>query len=301
MTISARNAEAGLTPSPSAPGSGEDRALVWIQHEVGIQILHDVAKRCREASIRFLAVKGIATSRLLYADVADRPIGDVDIRVRPEDVRAFERMGLRAAWRCVRVLRSYGSLIYDFGALSLDVESTVGPPGLCGLAVDAMLARAEPRELAPGLCVAVPEIHDHAVLLVVNVFKDKIVTATSWGLGDLERVVRHPEFRRDVFVDRVRGARITTMTWVVAAWMESAREDLAWGEVREALEGRGGVRWRYAGLVRRGLKGAVGRAPLSLRLLARVASDSPRMQVEALARAAACVVELPLRRISGRS
>jgi hypothetical protein len=271
---------------------------VWIQHEVGIQILHAVATRCREASVPFLVVKGIVTSRLLYEDVAERPIGDVDIRIRPVDLRAFERLARAAGWPCVRVLRSYGSLIYDFEALSLDVESTVGPPGLCGLGVGALLDRAVWRELAPGLRVAAPEIHDHAVVLVVNVFKDKIVTATSWGLADLERVVRRPEFQRDVFVDRVRASRITTMTWIVAAWMESARGDGAWAEIRRALEAGGGVRRLYARLVGLGLKGAVGHTSLSLKLLARVAADSPRMRVHALSRAAACVVELPWRRLA---
>jgi hypothetical protein len=298
MAISARNAEQSVLGSSS---SAEDAALVWIRHQVGIQILREVAARCREASIRFLAVKGIATSRLFYADVAERPIGDVDIRVRPGDLRAFEQMGRGAAWPCVRVLRSYGSLIYDFGALSLDVESTVGPPGLCGLEVDRMLQRSEPRELSPGFRVAIPEIHDHAVLLVVNVFKDKVVTAASWALSDLERVVRAPDFRRSTFVDRVRGSGITTITWVVAAWMESARGDLAWGAIRRAIEAAGGVRWRYARLVRRGLTGAAGRAPLSLRLLARVACDSPRMRARAVSRAAAFVAELALRRIVARS
>jgi hypothetical protein len=298
MTISARNAEPSRSERTSPT---EDRVLVWIQHEVGIQILDAVATRCREASIPFLVVKGIVTSRLLYEDVAERQIGDVDIRVRPADLGAFERVGRASGWRRVRVLRSYGSLIYDFGALSLDVESTVGPPGLCGLGVDAMLRRAAPQELSPGFSVAVPEIHDHAVLLVVNVFKDKVVAATPWGLADLERVVLQPGFRRDVFVDRVRASRITTMTWIVAAWMESVRGDAAWGEIRRAIEAGGGVRRSYARLVGKLLKGADGHASLSVKLLARLASDSPRMRARAMSRAAACVVELPWRRLVARS
>lgn len=288
--------EAEWSPAPVGASSGPPALPVstWILQHAAAEVLREVAARCDAASIPFLPVKGVVTSRLLYSDMAERPMTDVDVRVRPRDLRALQRVAAAAGWRCTRVLRSYRNLTYDFGSLSLDVEAGVGPPGLCALGVDAMLGRSVSTELAPGCRVSVPELHDHAVLLTVNVFKDKIVAAQPWALADLERVVAHADFRLDRFVERVRESRIATIAWIVAAWMESARRSEAWGRVRAALESRGPVRRVYAGLITRRLSGAA-RAPMSLRLLARVGADSRRMQLDALLRAAACVVELAMR------
>ena len=52
----------------------------------------------------------------------------------------------------------------------VEVETSVGPPGLCGLAVDTMIAHA--TRGAEGHLE--PELHEHALLLAVNVFKDKL-------------------------------------------------------------------------------------------------------------------------------
>ncbi|MDP8998568.1 MAG: nucleotidyltransferase family protein [Myxococcota bacterium] len=272
----------------------------WVAQEAGIQILREVASRCAEAGIPLLPVKGIVTSRLLYADVAERPITDVDIRIRARDLPRFRNAAASAGWPCSRVARTYRNLTYEFGLLSLDVEACVGPPGLCAMEIEAMLDRSERCEIEPGVMVSIPEVHDHAVVLTVNAFKDKIVTATPWALADLERIVMHPTFRCDDFVDRVCQSRITTLTWIVAEWMASSRGIGAWGVVRAAVEARGHVRWGYAKLFRR-LMVDEDSAQMPLRLLARVAADSGGMQLEAIVRAAAWTGEMWLREGRGRS
>jgi hypothetical protein len=226
--------------------------------------------------------------------VADRPITDVDIRVRARDLVRLQRVAAAAGWRCLRVGRSYRNIAYDFGALSLDVETCVGPPGLCALEVSTMLDRSERREMAPGLYVSVPEIHDHAVLLTVNVFKDKLVKAFPWAIDDLERIALLPGFHRDRFLERVGQSRITTIAWIVAAWMESARSSAAWGAIRAAIESSGHVRRVYARLFQRQLA-TVDQGAMLLRLLARVGADSPFMQIEALTRAVMWTAEMRLR------
>jgi Uncharacterised nucleotidyltransferase len=291
MGISANEAERSPpvvpTPSPAPTVS------VWILQQTALEVLREVVARCDAASIAVLPVKGIVTSRILYRDVAERAMTDVDVRVRRRDLGALQRVAGAAGWRCTRVLRSYGNLTYDFGLLSLDVEAGVGPPGLCALGVDAMLERSARIELAPGCLVSIPELHDHAVLLAVNAFKDKLVGAQPWAISDLERVVTHGDFRLDRFVERVVQARIATIAWIVAAWMESVRQSVAWGAIRATLESRGHLRRAYASLVQHRLSDA-GQSSVSLRLLARVGSDSRRMQVEALAGAAAYVLEMAL-------
>jgi hypothetical protein len=278
----------------STPLSSPVRA--WLLQQTGLKILREVVTRCDAAAISVLPVKGVITSRMLYADVAERPMTDVDVRIRPRDFARFRRVAAHADWKCARVARSYGNLIYAFGGLSLDVEAYVGPPGLCSLGVDVMLERSERQEIVPGLRVSVPELHDHAVLLTVNAFKDKMLTAPSWAIVDLERIVLQPRFRRDLLLERVGQSQMTTMAWIVAKWMESVRKSDGWRAIRIALETMPGLRPTYAKLFQRQLAVA-DRAPLSIRLLARAGADSRHMQLEALARAAAWSAEMCLRRV----
>jgi hypothetical protein len=291
------------TPVSAAEKAPMQRALLtsaWLLQETGTEILREVMRRCDAAAIPVLPVKGIVTSRVLYGDIAERPISDVDIRVRTRDLARFQRVAAAARWRSSRVAWSYRNLTYDFGALSLDVETAVGPPGLCALHVEAMLDRSERRELAPGLRVFIPELHDHAVLLAVNAFKDKIVTASPWAIADLERIVLQPGFRPDLFIERTSQSRIVTIAWIVAAWMESDRGSAAWGAIRASIESSHNVRRFYARLFQRQLATAH-RAPMFLRLLARAGADAPLMQVGALTRALLCSAEIWLREGGARA
>ena len=288
--------------SPETPTSAErvvkPSVSTWLLQETGVPILREVVARCDAAAIPVLPVKGIVTSRWLYGDVAQRPITDVDVRVRAQDFRRFQHLAARAGWRCLRVALSYRNLVYDFGALSLDVEASIGPPGLCGLDIVMMMERSVRHEIAPGLRVSVPEIHDHAVLLVINAFKDKIVTAAPSSIADLERIVVQPGFRLGTFVERAEHARVATIVWLVAAYLESARGSGTWGAIRVAVESTGRVRRLYARLIQHELAAAE-RAPMFLRLLARVGADSRAMQVEALVRAVAWTMEMGVRGDSG--
>jgi hypothetical protein len=270
------------------------RTATWIHHELASGIVRQVVTLCLPEGLAFLPVKGFVTGRLLYDDVSERPITDVDIRIRRRDFSAFRRLARNAAWPCYRVARSYRNLVYRFPPLSLDVECGVGPPGLCALSIDDMVSRAIETELAPGLRVLVPEIHDHAVLLTVNAFKDKIVTAGAGGLSDLERIAAQTGFRVDTFASRVLSSRIATLTWIVASWLESARGSARWGGIRAAIEARFRPRRAYAALFRHLMEDAA-QSPMALRLLARIAADSPFMRAEALLYAASWESEMWLR------
>ncbi|HZU84115.1 MAG TPA: nucleotidyltransferase family protein [Polyangiaceae bacterium] len=285
--------------APRARSDARERILgasvsAWLRQEVGAQILREVTELCDGASIPVMPVKGVVTARLLYRDIAERPMADVDVRIRPGDLGRLRRAARAAGWRCTRFARAYGTLNYDFGALSVDVEAHVGPPGLCSLSVAEMLDRCERREIAPGLRVRVPELHDHAVLLAVNAFKDKLVTSASWSVRDLARIVEQPAFRPERFVELAVASRVATLAWVVAWWMHTAQGSGPWGAIAAAIEARTTIRVRYARLVRERLSAAE-RAPMSLRLLARAGSDSPPMRLQALALAVLCTGELRAR------
>jgi hypothetical protein len=163
----------------------------------------------------------------------------------------------------------------------VDVESVVGAPGLCGLSIADVLARAT-RGVGP-LDLRVPEVHDHAILICVNVFKDKLVHAAPWALEDALRIVDTPDFDIERFVARAREGKVRGIVWMVADWMARNRVSAKWGGVRAALGGDRGPRPNYARIFRLLLE----RAPESLvtRIWARMASDDPAMWPRALRQA----------------
>jgi hypothetical protein len=223
----------------------------WASQEVAIRVLRDVASRCDRAGIPILPVKGVVTARVLYEDVAERPITDVDVRIRPRDFWRWRGVADQAGWRCWNAVWTYGVRNYTIASLPLDVESAIGPPGMCGLTVDEMLARSREMELARDLRVRVPEIHDHAVLLAVNAYRDWFVLGNPHSRMDLDRIARAPDFCPEAFVERALKSRIATIAWIVAGWIEASYANDAWGAIRKAIQRRAAVRRLSAAVYRR--------------------------------------------------
>lgn len=226
-----------------------------------------LVKECAKDGIEVLPVKGVITSRILYADMAERPMRDADVRVRPEDLERALIAAKRGGAELVYRLRAYRSLIVMFDDMQVDIETTVGPPGLCDLSVDAMLRRAE-RSTLLGFDHLAPEIHDHALLLCVNVFKDKLTLAEPSPLEDVRLIAAKIDPR--IFADRAREARATTLAWIVADYMDTD----GWRRVQDALGEP--KRPRYV----RAFRGA-GPEPLRT-LLGRVANDRPSARIQAV-------------------
>jgi len=234
-----------------------------------------VQEACEKARIQPLFVKGVVTSRLLYEDVAERPMMDVDVRVRPKDLEST-LVALAPHGRLVRRIRAYRSFIVDIGGMHIDVESHIGPPGLCDLGVDAMLARAEQSTLL-GFPHLVPELHDHALLLFVNVFKDKLPLAREGPMEDVRRIVAQKSFRADILATRARETHSETLAWLVADYMH-------WEEGLRALPKP--KRVLYTDLIQhlekaetspRGTPGS-----FALRLMSRTANDRASARIHAL-------------------
>ncbi len=278
--VPARAAKAGdMTREP------DPRA--WARYGMARRALAAVATAFARRGVDVLAVKGVVTSDWLYDDRAARPLGDVDVRIRPRDFGAAIGIARNEGWRTDRCLRAYGSLMVQVEGVSIDIESYFGPPSLSALSVDRVLSRA--TRAADGSFH--PEVHDHAVLLTINVFKDKMASAPDWALEDTRRVVTARGVDLDTFVERAREARVEALTWLVADWMSVHRDSDAWRRVRAQLGGDSPPRPLYAALIQR--LWARGRASSgALRVLSRAASDDPSRWFSALARSAACEVEL---------
>ena len=201
-----------------------ERAIAtWAWHEESLVSLRRALDVLDAAGVPALVVKGMVLAYLLYDDVARRPMTDVNLRVRPRDfvraARAMRAAGFPVDWTS----RQLGALVFWVGRVTVELESSVGPPGLSALGVAEMMTRSGERVLSGGLRVREPELHDHAVLLVVNAFKDKLFGCMPWALDDLELIATRLDV--DTFLGRVRAARLTTIAWIVADWMATrARE-----------------------------------------------------------------------------
>ncbi len=252
----------------------ERAAHRWVRQSVAQAALAKALGVLDGAGVDALPVKGVVTTPLLWADSAERDIADVDLRVRPRDrvraLRAFEEAGFRIG----HASKQWGTFDLIIGQMLVEVETSVGPPGLCGLDVDTMIAHATRGEHG----YLEPELHEHALLLCVNVFKDKLARARGHALEDVTRIVRLEEFDDEKFVRVVSAARSTTLVWIVADFF-AQQGDARWAEIRAAL---GGPRRVYAAayraLMRRRLRGK-----FLLPLVARAASDDPLQRARAVA------------------
>jgi hypothetical protein len=264
--------------------SGTEPRAIWATQVTAVRALETVVRGFEGARIDVLAVKGIITARLLYRDPIERPMGDVDVRIRAEDAARALEVAKWEGWRVAENKPSYGAFVLFVEELgvSVDVESVLGAPGLCALSIAEMLERA-PRGIA-GLDVRFPEIHDHAILLAINVFKDKLALASPWAIEDARRIVELSEFDASVFVERVLHAKVAAIVWMVADWIVRERKSEVWAQIRLRLGGERGPRPLYA----RALGRLMQKAPtgMATRVLARMGSDDPRMWLGAVARAA---------------
>ncbi len=270
----------------SRPAEGAHARGVWARQVTASRALETVVKRFDRAGIDTLAVKGVVTTHTLYRDTTERPMTDADVRIRPGDFRAAARVARNeTGWRIEEWRPAYGAFVLRVPGLDItvDVESVIGAPGMCSLSIGEMLSRA--TRGAGGVDVRVPELHDHALLMSVNVFKDKLALAAPWALEDARRIVEAEEFDIDLFVDRARRAKVACVAWIVADWMVRKEESATWGRIRQKLGAERAPRPLYAWSFRRLQE----RAPeaLATRVLARVAADYPGMWVGALGHAVA--------------
>ena len=249
------------------------------RHEHARVALECVLLECARTGVDVLPVKGILTAWLLYSDPGQRPIQDIDLRVRPCDLTRVERMGALAGWRLIARSREYQTLTFDVCSFLVEFESHVGPPGLCGLEVDVMIRRARREHglfRAPHLR---PEIHDHTLLLCVNAFKDKLIEAPPGAVRDLELLADVPEFSSERFVALAKASGVATIVWLVANWLARTRRCPPWSRIRDALGEP--PRPLYASLFGRAIQATPPPRAL-LRVLARAGADDRLSQVRAL-------------------
>lgn len=215
--------------------SDGSRTALRARHLLAIAALERALDVLERAGVEVLPVKGIVTSNDLYDDPAERPFLDIDLRVRPRDLSRALAAGVRAGFPVLERSRLYRSLAFDVFGVRTEIEAHVGPPGFCGLSVDAMLARATMGTLPTGRRFRHVETHDHGVLLCVNALKDKLRWAQPGAVTDLERLPKLPSFDPERMARRAEESSAATCVRIVAAWLSRERGTTDWFPVVKRL------------------------------------------------------------------
>ena len=240
-------------------------------HVVAKRTLGRLLAALDEIGVPALIVKGALLAHTVYADPVERPMCDLDLKVRPSDLARVARFfrTTRGA-RIVRDSRVGSNVVAHFGGMEVDVESRLGPPLICALGVGDLLARARRTSDALGFEHWRIDVNDHALLLAIDLFKDH-VGAKPWASGDLRRIALSPSFDATVLAARAREARCTTIVHVAARKIAEEARDPRWARVASTLAP---ARPAYARRMLATLAGTR-RIPRPLQVLeARGASDS---------------------------
>ena len=137
------------------------------------------------ADVPALVVKGTVLAYALYPRPIDRPIRDIDLRVVPAHLGRAVAALEGAGGRILVSSRVYRNAVLKFHQMEIDLETRIGPPFVCAVSVASMVRRAERTPVGLGFAHLRPELHDHALLLAVNAFKDRLDLVARWRLRDL--------------------------------------------------------------------------------------------------------------------
>jgi hypothetical protein len=239
-----------------------------VRRQAALGAARAVSELLARRGLAALFVKGVVTSGWLYAQPEDRTFDDIDLRVRPSDLDAVAQAFAAEGHFAMARRSPTGNVVFEVAGFMVDIEPTIGPPHLCRAGVDAMLRRATDGQPWLGFPASVPELHDHALLLAINIFKDHPKRASKSSVDDLRRLTELPAFSAATLCARAKEARASTILGVLVDHFGG--EIAAMAAIGAEL---GGKRARGYRALHRLLSARPGTLPA--RLLSRVASDNP--------------------------
>lgn len=257
--------------------------FAWAAREATLAAARRFVERMERSGVVCVPVKGVVLAPALYARAADRRYGDVDVLVRPRDFARVVAIARRERWPRVWDSKGLGVVNVLVDGVPVDVAAFVGPLGTTAFGVDGVVRRAT-RATAPlGFPHLAIEVHDHALLMAIDAFKDKLGAAKPHAREDLVRLAAQPDFQPAALAARAREARLETMLGVVAAWVLSGGASPPWGEVLARLERRP-LRARWAARYRARALGPLNttHARVLAAIAARTASDERALRWLAL-------------------
>jgi hypothetical protein len=206
----------------------------WMRHAAAPWMLRQVASAFEAEGIPILPVKGVLTAHLLYEDAAARPLPDIDLRVRRRDFAGALRIARARGWGAQTRSPVLWSAMLKVDGIEVDLEASIGPPGLCALRVEDVFDRATECVAPFGFRHRQPAITDHTLILVLNAFKDGLCPM-RWAVEDLIRIVDHPELDTEDLLARAREGRISSALWIVADWLARDHDAAGWRAIRDRV------------------------------------------------------------------
>lgn len=266
--------------SASLPDRAPDTAA-WAALELRLHALGQVVLRLDNEGIPSLPIKGALLARQLYEEARDRPLIDVDLLIQPRDFPRLLRIARSQKWPLVWDSKQLGNVNLLVDGTAIDIASSLGPPGTSAIGVETLLRRASRATEPLGFPHWQIDLHDHALLVAVDAFKDKLGSKPH-SREDLLRIGASPAFAPPRLAEIAREARLETLVAIVSAWVLEEASSPGWQAVRRAL---GPVRRESYGRFFRYLckRRAAPLHRIPLALLARSASDSPPRAALALA------------------
>jgi hypothetical protein len=260
----------------------DSMAVVALQAQA-LFALRQLLVAAEEASVPVAPVKGVLTARWLYRSIAERPLSDVDVRVRDEDLATVLALAERRRWRVRRVDPVYRALSLEIEGVAIDVETSFGARGMSSLSTRAALARAQRTSERLGVEHSMLTVHDHALLLALNVAKDRIGQCHPWAIEDLVRVAERSDFDPAKMASVAWSAANASVLRAVARWLARVYGSRAWGAVEASLGDvpRRAYAARVESLLGRPSQSVVERFERSW--LARAACDEPLRRAQSLA------------------
>ena len=220
---------------PARPQPPPQALRNWFDHQRAARALRALVEATEPLGIPVLPVKGVVLARTLYADVSERPIADLDIRVRRADLRRLRAVCRAQGWPTRVHSNQWGTFDTEIATALVEFETSIGSPGVCAVSTEEMIDRASRTTAGFGFAHLEPEIHDHALLLCVNAFKDKILQASPSALPDLVRIAAQPGFEVPRLVALAERARLRALVWMIADWAAREGGSGPWGEARDRL------------------------------------------------------------------
>jgi hypothetical protein len=235
-----------------------------------------------EASVPVAPVKGVLTARWLYRSIAERPLSDVDVRVCDEDLGTVLALAERRRWHVRRVDPVYRALSLEIEGVAIDVETSFGARGMSSLSTRAALARAQRTSERLGVVHSMLTVHDHALLLALNVAKDRLGQCHPWAIEDLVRIAERAEFDPVKMAAVAWSAANASVLRAVSRWLARIHDSRAWGAVEVALGEvpRPLYAARVESMLGRQTRSDIERFERSL--LARAACDEPLRRAQSL-------------------
>lgn len=246
--------------------------------------LRALLEALRARGVRAAPVKGIVTAGWLYSSVSERPISDVDVRVAPSALGEVLAIAQENRWTIAKRDDVYRSLEIVIEGVTFDIETHFGALGMSALDTTAAIARGTRTDATFGVEHRRLTVHDHALLLALNVLKDRVGESAPWAIEDLVRVACDAAFDPGKLAAIAWSAANASALWAIATWLSESRESARWSEVARAI---GRVpREGYAKRVRAKLERATSDSALDRaerRVLGRSASDRIEQRAIALA------------------